>query len=873
MTPQEFVTKWSRIQQKETAVSQSHFNDICALIGHKPPIEHDPTGRDFSFETQAVKPDGGKGFADVFFRGHFIWEYKGPHKDLDRAYRQLQLYRESLHNPPLLITSDIHTIHIHTNFTGYPTVKHTITFDDILTGGGVEKLRWAFTAPQKFTPEKTRAYITKATADTLLAVAEEMKKHREISGEAYNNEQLAHFLVRLLFTLFAEDLGLLPYVLFTIMVRVQGDGYSDLGPALRELFIKMRGGGMFGMWRVRHFDGTLFDDDFVPDIPSDLGESLLRAAEQDWSQVDPSIFGTLFERVIDEGKRAQLGAHYTSESDIMLIVEPVLMEPLRREWQQVRQRVNELLAAGEAQHSTGSNQQSTEDTAVSIQSEFADKISRVRVLDPACGSGNFLYVALRQLLDLQKEVIAYAARKGLPPIVLSVGPEQIYGIEINPYAQELAQVTVWIGYLQWRMENGFTELSDPILRPLRNIKRMDAILAYDEDGNPAEPEWPAADVIIGNPPFLGTKMMRVELGDIYVNEAQSLYRDRLPKDVDLVCYWFEKARAEIAGRGAGRAGLLATNSIRGGSNREVLRRIKETGDIFMAWSDRPWILEGAAVRVSLVGFDNGAEQSRTLDGQRVTRINADLTRAADLTQAHLLLENKNFAFMGDTKQGPFDIDWKTAKPMLDAAENPNGRPNHDVIRLWYNGMDVTRRPRNRWIIDFGVDMPEEEAAQYLAPFAYVKQRVKPARAKNKRSWYREQWWLHYAPRPIMRQAIDPLARYIATPTVAKHRVFVWLTKEILPDHQLIVFARDDDYFFGVLHSRLHEIWSLRMGTSLEDRPRYTPTTTFQTFPFPRPPGQELSEQDDPRVAPIEQWRRRRVRSFQSRTIPASPPLL
>ncbi|MCP4361958.1 MAG: hypothetical protein GY796_28440 [Chloroflexi bacterium] len=337
MRPPQFVARWSKIQQKETAVSQSHFNDICQLVGHKPPIEHDPGGQNFSFEAHTVKPDGSKGFADVFYRDKFIWEYKGPHKDLDKAHRQLQLYRESLHNPPLLITSDIHTIIIHTNFTGYPTIKHTITFDDILSGDGVEKLRWAFFTPDRFTPEKTRQNITKATADTLLNVAEQMKKHRDVLGVgAYSNEQLAHFLVRLLFALFAEDMGLLPDNLFTKIVQARGGSYADLQPVLRELFAKMRGGGTFGMWRIRHFDGTLFDDDFVPAIPHDLGRALLQAAEQDWSQVDPSIFGTLFERVIDEGKRAQLGAHYTSEADIMLIVEPVLMEPLRRKWDTVR---------------------------------------------------------------------------------------------------------------------------------------------------------------------------------------------------------------------------------------------------------------------------------------------------------------------------------------------------------------------------------------------------------------------------------------------------------------------------------------------------------------------------------------------------------
>jgi type I restriction-modification system DNA methylase subunit len=319
--------------------------------------------------------------------------------------------------------------------------------------------------------------------------------------------------VRLLFCLFAEDLGLLPDKVFTEAVRRQGGDYADLRPVLANLFRAMRDGGAFGYHRIRHFNGTLFDDELVPTIPHDLAKVLLRAAEQDWSAVDPSIFGTIFERVIDPDKRAQLGAHYTSAADIMLIVEPVLMEPLRRKWDEVRREIQIRDTSDEIRGRDTSGRgrfvrfvfrRATGIPRISyLLNDFSNEIAAIRVLDPACGSGNFLYLALRELLNLQKEVIAYAARRGLPEIPLTVSPEQLYGIEINPYAHELAQITAWIGYLQWRHENGFAEPEEPILRPLNNIRRMDAILAYDEAGNPVEPEWPAAEVIIGNPPFLG----------------------------------------------------------------------------------------------------------------------------------------------------------------------------------------------------------------------------------------------------------------------------------------------------------------------------------------------------------------------------------
>ena len=847
MTPQQFVAKWSQIQQKETAVSQTHFNDICQLVGHPTPLEYDPSGERFSFETQTAKPDGAKGFADVYFREKFIWEYKGPHKDLDKAYQQLQLYREALENPPLLITSDIRTIVIHTNFNNYPIQQHSLTLDDILSGDGVQKLTWAFFEPERFKPARTRQNITKATADSLLNVANEMKKHRDLLGEgSFSNEQLAHFLVRLLFALFAEDMGLLPDNLFTQIVKARGGNYGELRPVLQELFDKMRSGGIFGMWPIRHFNGTLFDDNFVPDIPHDLGRLLMQAAEQDWAQVDPSIFGTLFERVIDEDKRAQLGAHYTSEEDIMLIVEPVLMAPLRQKWDQVRRE------AAQSQTLRFYDQTSPEaaDQTLRVLSDFANELATIRVLDPACGSGNFLYVALRQLLSLQKEVIAFAARKGLPDIPLTVSPEQLYGIEINPYAHELAQITVWIGYLQWRSENGFGDITDPILRPLHNIQRMDAILAYDENGRPSEPTWPAADVIIGNPPFLGGKKLLGEFEHAYVNDIRKVYEGRLANFSDLVTYWFEKARDAVEKDKAKRVGLIATNSISMGTNLPVLERIKNTGSIFQAWSDRAWILDGAAVRVAIVCFDKGHESGYILNGKSVSQINADLTSGVDLTQAQTLAENQNICFIGTQKSGPFDIEQSLADKMLNLP-NKSGVPNSDVIVPWVNGLDIVRRPRNMYIIDFPADLSEVQAQAYDEPFQYVNKHVKPKRTAKHFDGY--PFWVHWNPRPALRQAISDKNRYIASARNAKHRLFIWLESITNSDSQVVVFARDDDYFLGLLHSRIHEVWTLSTCTWLGkgNDPRYTPRATFETFPFPWPPGQEPGE-DDPHVAAIAQ---------------------
>jgi type II restriction/modification system DNA methylase subunit YeeA len=305
---------------------------------------------------------------------------------------------------------------------------------------------------------------------------------------------------------------------------------------------------------------------------------------------------------------------------------------------------------------------------------------------------------------------------------------------------------------------------------------------------------------------------------------------------DFVIYWHEKARAMVEQGKAKRVGLLATQNIRGGASRTVLDRVKQSGDIFMAWSDEKWTVEGAAVHVSIVGFDDGAETIRVLNGLPVLSINSNLTSGVNVTGASRLSENEGVAFVADIKGGPFDITESQAEAMLNAP-NPDGRSNRDVVRRWVNGADITRRGRGMWIIDFGVNTTMAEAALYELPFEYVKAHVKPMRDPNRRKRYRELWWLHLEPGAGMRAALQGLERYVVTPVNAKHRIFAWLDAGTLADHQLIAIARDDDYTFGVLHSRAHEVWALAKGTQLREIEtgfRYTPTTTFETFPFPEP---------------------------------------
>ncbi len=452
------------------------------------------------------------------------------------------------------------------------------------------------------------------------------------------------------------------------------------------------------------------------------------------------------------------------------------------------------------------------------------------MLDPACGSGNFLYLALHALKDLEHRVQLESETLSLEREFPAIGPANVKGIEINAYAAELARVSVWIGEIQWMRRNGFEEARDPILKPLNTIECRDAILTPEG----RKPDWPEADVVIGNPPFLGDRVMRGGLGHDYTECLRRIYRGSVPASADLVCYWFHKAGELVARGKIARAGLVATNSIRGGNNRTVLDRFVESGVIFDAWSDEPWVIDGAAVRVSLICFARESVGAPVfLNGEETPRVHADLTKGGiDLTQAARLAGNQSTAFLGVYKNGPFDIPGDLAREWLLLPANPNGRPNSDVLKPRVNGMDLTRRSSDQWIIDFGSFMTEAEAALYESPFAHVAEHVKPVRLRKRRERHRRFWWRHGETRPGLWRAIDGLSRCIATPTVSKHRLFVWLDTRICPDHQLIVITRDDDTTFGILHSRFHEAWSLRLGTSLEDRPRYTPTTIFETFPFP-----------------------------------------
>ncbi len=829
-----FVDKWRMSRRTERSAAQEHFLDLCELLHHPKPGAVDPKGLTFTTERRVKKEGGKRGYADAWKKGFFGWEYKKKGGDLNEAFNQLLQYSGDLGNPPLLIVSDMERIEIRTRFTDYPTTTHTITLDTFTWPANLEKLRCAFYEPERLRPEKTIEKITEEAAKKLAELAPSMR-------DRFNDStKVAHFLDRLIFCMFAEDVGLLPNQVFSQFLKKPNRDPRFVNRDIVQLFEAMANGGDFYGESIPHFNGNLFDNTLPLDLTGTEFPILIEASAFDWSEMDPSIFGTLFERVMDPAQRSQLGAHYTGYRDISTLVEPVVTAPLRREWAELLEKIASLVPDVIVTRKGESLFRAADDARIEqaqrLVDAFLDRLRAVRVLDPACGSGNFLYVTLRVLKDLEKEILIECRHRGLKEFELKVGPNQLFGIEINPYAFDLAQMTVWIGFIQWQKDNGFPIEHEPILQALQNFELKDAILDRSDPANPSEPAWPEAHFIIGNPPFLGGNRIRKELGDDYVDALFKLYADRVPATSDLCCYWFERSRTQIERAKCLRAGLLATQAIRGGSNRESLNRIKQSGDLFFAIGDRNWVIAGANVHISLIGFDDGSEGSRKLDGRSVELINSDLRTKSDITSSKRLVANLNLWCYGSQQKAAFDIPPSLALRMLNGA-NPSGLPNSDVIKPSMNGKQVLRDTHETFVIDFGEETRIGVAASYEMPFEYVKTTIYPRRKNHREACQRLSWWLHARPSPRYRKQIREQRRCIITPSVSKHRVFLWIEPPALADHQLIVFLRSDDYYFGVLHSKLHEVWSRSQGTQVREREsgfRYTPKACFETFPFPDP---------------------------------------
>ncbi|MDK9702776.1 MAG: hypothetical protein OEL20_06515, partial [Sulfuritalea sp.] len=911
---EDFIARWQGVTASELATAQSFVIDLCALLGVEAP--HATAAQDYMFERPISfrHGDGGSspGRIDCYKRGHFVLEAKklriGPRVDaggtapgattrgyddaLLRARGQAENYARALPadegRPPFVIVVDVgNVIELYAEFSQsggtyvpFPDPRsHRIRLADLRDEAIRARLAAVWREPLSLDPTRHAARVTRKIAAHLADVA----KSLESAGHAA--ETVAGFLTRCLFSMFAEDVGLIPKGKFTALL-----GECDANPAavpalLGSLWRDMDTGTEFST-AVRaalpRFNGKLFKQPDVLPLTRAQIALLLEASKADWTQVEPAIFGTLLERALDVRERHALGAHYTPRAYVDRLVQPTVIEPLRRAWAYVQGAA--VLLAGEGKQKE----------AVAELRAFHHKLCSLRVLDPACGSGNFLYVALEHLKRLEGEVLNQLHDIGhgqtlLEAEGLTVDPHQFLGLELNPRAAAIAELVLWIGYLQWHFRTQGSGLPpSPILKDFRNIECRDAVLAYDDvetvfdekglavsrwDGrtlkthpvtgeqvpdeaarvpllryiNPRQAEWPAADVVVGNPPFIGASTMRQALGDGYVEALRGAW-PTVPESADFVMFWWHHAAQLVAQGRLSRFGFITTNSLRQTFNRRVVQGALDQGlHLAFAVPDHPWVdnADGAAVRIAMTVAAPGAGEGRQcsvtaeregkgegLDvelAEQRGRIHADLKVGADVTAAQALRANGGISSPGFKLHGAGFIvtPEEAARLEVDAP-----------IKPYRNGRDLTERPRGVKLIDlFGFDA-DEVRRRWPATYQWVLERVKPERDAKAHSpdgaGYAKLWWLHGKPRSELRKMLTGLPRFIATGETAKHRIFQFLDATIAPDNMLIAIALDDAYWLGVLSSRIHVVWALATGGRLGvgNDPRYNKSRCFETFPFP-----------------------------------------
>ena len=894
MQAAEFIAKWRGSELRERQGSHEHLIDLCHLLGQPTPAEDDRKGERFCFERGAMKAGGGDGWADVWRKGCFGWEYKGKHKDLDAAFRQLQAYAPDLENPPYLVVSDMERIVIRTNWTNTVSRRFEIDLEGLRDPGQLNLLRQVFEGSDRLRPGITPQQLTERVARRFGVLSQRLQER------GHPPRTVAHFLNRLVFCMFAEDAELLPKGLFTRTVKAMLRFPDHAEQQIGQLFSRMgsRDNRFFGAEFIRWFNGGLFDNAAtLPLEQADLELIVETAEEHDWSEIDPAIFGALFEQALTATReRPALGAHYTDREKILKIVEPVIIRPLASAWDETlaaikerlaalaaaeadrrafNERYSDLLRSGREAVKAGEAARRKELAAIErrrsrsrveageLLEAYLAKLGAFRVLDPACGSGNFLYVALHALMDLERRAIVDAERLGPPVPAARVGLSAVKGIEIDAYAAELARMTLWIGYLQWNRKNAPGELQDPVLSTLDQIECRDALL--NDDGS--EAEWPKVDVIIGNPPFLGGKSMKRTLGADTAEQLRRVYAGRIAPFSDFVCYWFEKSRAMIDSGRADVCGLVSTKAIAKNVNLPILQKIAIGATIFDAWQNEQWAIDGAAVRVAIVCF---CDQSKTtgslhLNGMKVDRITPNLTSGQDTQSVAKLHENKGSVFIGVQQSGPLSVAREVAIGWLLQPINPNGRPNTDVISAYASTDDIVGRPTYEYLIDFPLDLSEDRASEFEKPFEYLATaRYDPYRDGNLVDFanYRKltkgqnsKWWESHRSRPAMRSSIRDMGIYLATAETTEHRVFRFLDARQIPDKSLYAFPRAGMLGFGVLQSIFHEVWSTHFGNRIGagNQRRYNASFIYSTFPFPEgltPNIPAVDYADDPRAIAI-----------------------
>jgi len=929
----EFVGRWKRSQAAERANAQLFLAELCDVLDvpRPDPAVNDP-GRDaYVFERGVVFQNGdgttSLGRIDLYRRGCFVLETKQGalakdgdtpeptrprHKghgiratgqwdtSMRRARGQAESYARALDpnsegRPPFVLVVDVgHCFELYSEFsrtggayTPFPDARgHRFLLSDLHKPEVRALLRSIWLDPMSLDPTRASARVTREVADKLATLARSLESAGNEAGRT------AHFLMRCLFTMFAEDVGLIPPDCFRDLLSSLVEAPELFPPLVSEVWETMNAGGVSRTLRkqLARFNGGLFAEAEALPLTAEQIALLVEAAKADWKDVEPAIFGTLLERALDPNERHRLGAHYTPRGYVERLVLPTVIEPLRERWRAVETAAALLVNQGKR------------DEAVAEIRRFHGELCKVRVLDPACGTGNFLYVAMEHMKRLEGEVIAMgesvAGRGFLMAEMarMTVDPSQFLGLEVNPRAAAIAELVLWIGYLQWHFRTfGNVQPSEPIIKDFHGIENRDALLVWDaietvldEHGQPVSrwdgrtfkvhpvtgrnvpdeaaqvPEvrlvhpraavWPGADFIVGNPPFIGAKLIRQALGDGYFEALAKAYPE-LPGFTDFVMYWWHKAAGCVREGRARRFGFITTNSLSQIFNRKVTALHLEAGgkplSLAFAIPDHPWVdaADGANVRVAMtVGVagatdgllttvvaenaTDGPERHVSLE-QLTGHINPDLTIGANVTSAVPLRANSEISGFGMALHGSgFIVTPKEAED-LGLGRIP-GLEAH--IRSYRNGRDITGRPRGVMVVDlFGLTIGKVRD-RFPEVYQWILERVKPERDQNNRASLREQWWVFGWPRPLLRAAKAGLSRIIVTPETAKHRFFVFLDQGMVPDHKLVCIASEDTYNLGILSSHIHVVWALAAGGRLGvgNDPCYNSTRCFAPFPFPDP---------------------------------------
>ena len=914
-----FVLRWEKAKGKERSHYQMFFAELAdALRVERPNPQGSTIAYEFDYSMTIYTPSGKKtpGYIDFYKEKHFVIEAKQGReqsgqgtakrgtqaylKAMEGAFVQAIAYARNVSSrPPFVLTCDIGShfelwMGFSGEYGGYGA-RREIGLAELRKPEIFALFVDIFTNPQARNPEKIAALVTREVATDLAELAKLLEIPYSHPSRPplppRDPQEVAQFLMRCIFTMFAEDVGLLKEQLFTETLETRWlKNPREFRPGAEDLWEAMNQGNKFGFYgKLLQFNGGLFSEATAFELTKPQLEVLLSAAKRDWRNVEPAIFGTLLERALDNRERSKLGAHHTPRSYVERLVRPVVLEPLRDRWSIVQAEVMDIVK--DAVVLTPKQVKDSTD----LLEAFLSELRSVKVLDPACGSGNFLYVTLDLMKQLETEVFRRLADvTGADQFRLDieqVGPAQFLGIEINPRAASIADLVIWIGYLQWHFKRfGDVAPIEPVLREYKNIECRDAVLDYADrtpdkgrDGKvrsrwggrlvkspvtgedipdptdqvpiwkyikPRQAEWPEANYIVSNPPFIGKINMRELLGDGYVEALRKSYKD-LPDAIDLVMYWWNKAASLLTNEKIHSFGFISTNSIRQTYNRRVIQSHLESKKnpikISFAIPDHPWVnsADGASIRIALTacklhGIGLLAEVTSEIDLEdgdvdvllenSIGTITAGLTIGNDINDFNCLASNLGVSCVGYqlTGQG-FVVDEKIAE-QLKGKDKSTSQPISKLL----SGRDITQSPRNLFAIDlFGWELSRVQLEKPHI-FQWILDRVKPERSQNNNIVLRERWWIFEKGRATFRPAIRDINSVLVTSLTAKHRVFIRVPSQTICDSTTVMFALEDAYFLGVLSSKIHVNWALASGGTLEDRPRYNKTVCFDPFPFPTP---------------------------------------